>query len=155
MVYFCENKFKNLVYKSFCCHTVVKRGHTEGIEREKTSSQNSHVISLAFWILYAFQIWGKCPHILGIFFIKIRWQYLQKLNTKCPHISDEKDKFCSIDKYIFFSFFKGSKAILRKRQNSFFSSKIWGYFAFTFWRYCHLILMKKMPFDYDWFALGK
>ena len=29
-------------------HTVVKRGHTEGIEREKTSSQKFNVIALDF-----------------------------------------------------------------------------------------------------------
>ena len=62
---------------------------------------------------------------------------------------------------------------MSKRQNFFFSSEIWGHFIFTFCRYlkseyegiyllqvlpaksicwCHLILMKKMPFDYDWFC---
>ena len=30
-------------------HTVVKWGHTEGIEREKTSSKKSNVIELDFW----------------------------------------------------------------------------------------------------------
>ena len=32
----------------FIGHTVVKRGHNEGIEREKTSSQNSQGIALNF-----------------------------------------------------------------------------------------------------------
>ena len=62
---------------------------------------------------------------------------------------------------------------MSKRQNFFFSSEIWGHFVFTFCRYlkseyegiyllqvlpaksicwCHLILMKKIPFDYDWFC---
>ena len=39
-------------------YTVVKWGHTEGIEREKTSSQKSTVIALDFWIL-VFQIWRQ------------------------------------------------------------------------------------------------
>ena len=33
--------------------TVVKWGHTEGIEREKTSSQNSQGIALNFWIHFS------------------------------------------------------------------------------------------------------
>ena len=34
----------------FCYkYTVVKRGHTEGIEREKTLSLKSNVIALDFW----------------------------------------------------------------------------------------------------------
>ena len=33
---------------AFNNYTVVKRGHTEGIEREKTSSQNSQGIALDF-----------------------------------------------------------------------------------------------------------
>ena len=57
-------------------HTVVKRGHTEGIEREKTSSQNSQGIALDFWIDFshsnrrveynwrAIPAKCKCPHIL-------------------------------------------------------------------------------------------
>ena len=65
---------------------------------------------------------------------------------------------------------------MSKGQNFFFSSEIWGHFAFTFCRYlkseyegiyllqvlpakficwCHLILMKKIPFDYDWFCHRK
>ena len=35
------------------CYTVVKWGHTEGIEREKTSSQNSQGIALNFWIHFS------------------------------------------------------------------------------------------------------
>ena len=34
-------------------NNVVKRGHTEGIEREKTSSQKSHGIALDFWIRFS------------------------------------------------------------------------------------------------------
>ena len=86
------------------------------------------------------------------------FNYLQKVNAKCPQIPDEKTKFCLVDKSI--------KSYLSKRRNSFFSSEIWGHFAFTFCRYlkseyegiyflqvlpaksicwCHLILMKKYP----------
>ena len=38
-------------FGSQCCvrYTVVKWGHTEGIEREKTSSQKCTVIALDFW----------------------------------------------------------------------------------------------------------
>ena len=57
-------------------YTVVKWGHTEGIEREKTSSQNSQGIALDFWIHFSHSnvrveynwraIPAKCkyPHIL-------------------------------------------------------------------------------------------
>ena len=38
--------------------TVVKWGHTEGIEREKTSSQNSQGIALNFEFILVIQIWG-------------------------------------------------------------------------------------------------
>ena len=38
---------------------------------------------------------------------------------------------------IFFSlFFKGSKVISQRDKTLFFSSEIWGHFAFTFCRYC-------------------
>ena len=43
-------------------YTVVKWGHTEGIEREKTSSEKYTVISLDFWrdkLFLVFQIWGQ------------------------------------------------------------------------------------------------
>ena len=128
----------------------------EGIEREKTSSQIFTVISLDFWrnkILLVFQIWGQntiggqfleychliwnCPWFLKRFLIFQIWgYYLHKVNAKCPQISDEKDKFFSIDKYFFFSFFKRSKVISQRDKTLFFSSEIWGHFAFTFCRYC-------------------
>ena len=40
-------------------YTVVKWGHTEGIEREKTSSQNSQGIALIFWIHFSHTIGGR------------------------------------------------------------------------------------------------
>ena len=43
-------------------YTVVKWGHTKGIEREKTSSEKYTVISLNFWrdkLFLVFQIWGQ------------------------------------------------------------------------------------------------
>ena len=111
--------------KSICCisYTVVKWGHTEGIEREKTSSQKYTVIALDFWrdlFILVFQIWGQIiiggqflghyhpravyPQILQAIPAEgnalIFWFfYMQKINAKCPQISDEKkDKFCSFDK---------------------------------------------------------
>ena len=100
------------------------------------------------------------------------FNYLQKVNAKCPQISDEKNKFCSIDKKLFIIFLKDQKLFV-KEAKLFFSSEIWGHFVFTFCRYlkseyegiyllqvlpaksifwCHLILMKKCPFNYDWFC---
>ena len=92
---------------------VVKWWHTEGIEREKTSSEKYNVISIDFWrdkLFLVFQIWGQnnfggkflehChliwnyPWFLKRFLIFQIWgYYLQKVNAKCPQISDEKDKF--------------------------------------------------------------
>ena len=114
--------------------TVVKWGHTEGIEREKTSSQKSHGIALDFWIhfshsnLRAEYNWRAIPAL--IFWFK----YLQKVNTKCPQISDEKNKFCSIDEHFLIFFLKDQKLFV-KGQNFFSSSEIWGHFEFTFCRY--------------------
>ena len=123
-------------------YTVVKWGHTEGIEREKTSSEKYTVISLDFWrdkLFLVFQIWGQntfggqflehchliwnCPWFLKRFLIFQIWgQYLQKVNAKCPHISDEKDKFFSID--IFFSpFLKDQKLLLKETKLFFFHQK--------------------------------
>ena len=59
-------------------NTVVKRGHTEGIEREKISSQKSKEISL--------RIGGYLPSDSD-------GKYLQKMNAKCPQIPDEKKIF--------------------------------------------------------------
>ena len=93
--------------------TVVKWGHTEGIERDKTLSQKYTVIALNFWrdeFFLVFQIWGQntiggqflghyhliwnCPWFLKRFLIFQIWgYYLQKVNAKCPQISDKKDKF--------------------------------------------------------------
>ena len=50
-------------------------------------------------------------------------QYLQKVNAKCPHISDEKDKFCSIWWIFFNPFFKGSKVICQRGKTLFFHQK--------------------------------
>jgi hypothetical protein len=53
-------------------HTVVKWGHTEGIEREKTLSQKYTVIALDLWrdeFFLVFQIWGQ--NIIGGQFVDI------------------------------------------------------------------------------------
>ena len=89
-------------------NTVVKWGHTEGIPREKTSSQKYTVIALDFWsdeFFLIFQIWGQ--NIIGGQFLGhyhpravfpqilqaipaegnslIFWYfYIQKVNAKCP-----------------------------------------------------------------------
>ena len=122
------------VHKSSDSFTVVKWGHTEGIEREKTSSQKYTVIALDFWrdeFFLVFQIWGQniiggqflehyhliwnCPWFLKRFLIFQIWgYYLQKVNAKCPQISDEKDKFFFPLINIFFLFFKGSKVISQR-----------------------------------------
>ena len=61
-------------------YTVVKWGHTEGIEREKTSSQKFTVIALDFWrdrLFSVFQIWGQNT---------IRGQFLEHCHLiwNCP-----------------------------------------------------------------------
>ena len=118
------NNKTNYQYRvSSLLYTVVKWGHTEGIEREKTLSQKYTVIALDFWrdeFFLVFQIWGQ--NIIGGQFLGhyhpravypqilqaipaegnalIFWFfYMQKINAKCPQIFDEKkDKFCSFDK---------------------------------------------------------
>ena len=62
------------------------------------------------------------------------FNYLQKVNAKCPQIPDEKTKFCSVDKN-FLSFFLKHQKLFVKEAKLFFSSEIWGHFAFTFCRY--------------------
>ena len=111
------------VHKSSDSFTVVKWGHTEGIEREKTSSQKFNVIALDFWVLLVFQIWGQNTiggqYLQNVNALIFWFKYLQKVNAKCPQISDEKDKFFYIDKYFFFSFFKGSKVISQRDKTLF------------------------------------
>ena len=163
-------------------HTVVKWGHTEGIPREKTSSQKYTVIALHFWrneFFLVFQIWGQntiggqflehchliwnCPWFLKRFLIFQIWgYYLQKVNAKCPQISDEKDKFFSIDDFFSLFFFKGSKAISQREKTFFFIKKLRAsciYFLQVLpakpISWCHLILMKKCPWIMINFALWK
>ena len=126
-------------------HTVVKWGHTEGIEREKTSSQKFTVIALDFWrnkLLLVFQIWGQntiggqfleychliwnCPWFLKRFLIFQIWgYYLQKVNAKCLQISDEKS-FAPLLNNFLILILKNQKLFV-KETKLFFSSEIWGY----------------------------
>ena len=156
------NNFSPILY------TVVKWGHTEGIEREKTSSQKFTVIALDFWrnkLLLVFQIWGQntiggqflehchliwnCPWFLKRFLIFQIWgYYLQKVNAKCPQISDEKDKFFSIDKDFFSLFF----FIRNLRAFCIYFLQVLPAKSIS---WCHLILMKKYPWIEITFALWK
>ena len=158
------------------CYTVVKWGHTEGIEREKTSSQKFTVIALDFWrnkLLLVFQIWGQntiggqfleychliwnCPWFLKRFLIFQIWgYYLQKVNAKCPQISDEKDKFFSIDKYFFSLFLKNQTLFLKETKLFFFHQKSEGILHLLFAGIaCKIYFLmpsnfdEKMPLDYD------
>ena len=55
------------------------------------------------------------------------FKYLQKVNAKCPQISDEKKSFASLTNN-FWSFKKQIKKYLSMEQNlCFFSSEIWGH----------------------------
>ena len=55
------------------------------------------------------------------------FKYLQKVNAKCPQISDEKNGFASSTNN-FWSFKKQIKKYLSMEQNlCFFSSEIWGH----------------------------
>ena len=88
-------------------YTVVKWGHTEGIEREKTSSEKYTVISLDFWrdkLFLVFQIWGQntfggqflehchliwnCPWFLKRFLIFQIWGQYLAAKSKCKMPSD-------------------------------------------------------------------
>jgi hypothetical protein len=50
-------------------------------------------------------------------------KYLQKVNAKCPQISDEKKKFCLFDKYLLILILKDQKLFV-KGAKLFFSSEI-------------------------------
>ena len=140
-------------------YTVVKWGHTEGIPREKTLSQKYTVIALDFWrdeFFLVFQIWGQ--NIIGGQFLGhyhpravypqilqaipaegnalIFWFfYMQKINAKCPQISDEKKtSFAPLINNFLIIILKNQKLFV-KEAKLFFSSEIWGHFAFTFCRY--------------------
>ena len=62
-------------------------------------------------------------------------QYLQKVNAKCPQISDEKKRVLSLWEITFDPLKKEKKNIYQCKKNLSFSSEIWGHFAFTFCRY--------------------
>ena len=48
------------------------------------------------------------------------FNYLQKVNAKCPQIPDEKTKFCSVDKKILSFFFKHQKLFVKEAKLFFF-----------------------------------
>ena len=71
--------------KSTLCYTVVKRGHTEGIGREKTLSQKSTVI--------AFQLeWQVVLALEGIT-LKSKLPRTLPSNYKLPLIFEEMNSF--------------------------------------------------------------
>ena len=63
------------------------------------------------------------------------FKYLQKVNAKCPQISDEKKgSFASLSNN-FWSLEIRIKIYPSREQNFVFSFELWGYFAFIFCRY--------------------
>ena len=114
--YWGHRKGKNFVSKIYCyCPWFLKRFihfslsnlrveyNLRAIFRTLPSNLNLPLISEEILI---FQIWGYC---------------LQKVNAKCPQISNEKDKFFFPLIKIFFSLFlKRIKSYFSKRQNSCF-----------------------------------
>ena len=121
------------------------RGHTEGIPREKTSSQKYTVIALDFWIdevFLVFQIWGQ--NIIGRQFLGhyhpravypqilhaipaegnalILWFfYMQKINEKCPQISDEKKtSYAPLIKNFLIIILKNQKLFVKGAKTFFF-----------------------------------
>ena len=48
------------------------------------------------------------------------FNYLQKVNAKCPQIPDEKTKFCSVDKKILSFFLKHQKLFVKEAKLFFF-----------------------------------
>ena len=81
--------------------TLVKWGHTEGIGREKTSSQNSQGIALDFWTLFSLSNLRAKYNWRAIhaeYDALIFWyKYLQKVNAM-PSDFWWKKHFCLFDK---------------------------------------------------------
>jgi hypothetical protein len=100
------------------------------------------------------------------------FNYLQKVNAKCPQIPDEKNKFCSIDKIFFILFLKHQKLFVKEAKLFFFirnlrafciyflqvhKIRIWGHLPFAGIA-CKIFLL--MPSNFDeknalwlWFIL--
>ena len=54
------------------------------------------------------------------------FNYLQKVNAKCPQIPDEKTKFCSVDKKFLSFFLKHQKLFVKEAKLFFFHQKFEG-----------------------------
>ena len=100
------------------------------------------------------------------------FNYLQKVNAKCPQIPDEKTKFCSVDKNFLSFFLKHQKLFVKEAKLFFFirnlrafciyflqvlKIRIWGHLLFAGIAFKIYLLMpsnfdEKIPFDYDWFC---
>ena len=135
------SKNKPNFWRTSALHSVVKWGHTEGIPREKSSSQKYTVITLYFWrdeFFLVFQIWGQNTnggqYRQDLNALIFWYKYLQKVNAMPSDFWWKKNKFCSIDEYFFNPFFKGSKVICQRGKTFFFHRKSEG-IAFTFCRY--------------------
>ena len=89
---------------------ILERVHTlllnEGIPRalkgKKLRLKIPRVLPSIFELFLVFQIWGQNTiggqYLQNINALKFWFKYLQKVNAKCPQISDEKKKFCLFDK---------------------------------------------------------
>ena len=100
------------------------------------------------------------------------FNYLQKVNAKCPQIPDEKTKFCPVDKKFLSFFLKHQKLFVKEAKLFFFirnlrafciyflqvlKIRIWGHLLFAGIA-CKIYLLmpsnfdEKILFDYDWFC---
>ena len=112
-------------------YTVVKWGHTEGIEREKLCLKIPRVLPSIFELFLVFQIWGH--NTIGGQYLQninalIFWcKYLQKVNEMPSDFWWKNNKFCSIDEYFLIRFLKDQKLFVKEATLFFFSSEIWGH----------------------------
>ena len=97
--------------------TVVKWGHTEGIPREKTSSEKLLFFPLNLRVLPADSDGSICKK-----WMQNALRFVMKNRSFSSLINNFKIRI---------------KSYLSKRKNFYFSSEIWGRFAFTFCRYFH------------------
>ena len=151
-------KGKNFVSKIYCyCPWFLKRWILFSLSNLR-AEYNWRAISRTLP-----SIWN-CPWFLKRFLIFQIWgYYLQKVNAKCPQISDEKDKFFFPLINIFSSFFKkDQKSFLKEAKLFFFIRNLRAFCIYflqvlpaKFISWCHLILMKKCPWIMINFALWK
>ena len=102
-------------------YTVVKWGHTEGIGREKTSSQNSQGIALDFWTLFSLSNLRAEYNWRAIDALIFWYKYLQKVNAMPSDFWWKKQtSFAPLMNIFLIRFLKDQKLFVKEAKLFFF-----------------------------------